>query len=620
MQISPDSQAAGGRVRYPPIEDHGIIGDMHSVALVATDGTINWCCLPHFDSPSLFAAILDADGGGHFRIGPPIAAKCRQMYLPDTNVLVTRFLCEAGVGEVVDFMPIQKDAVCRLHQIYRTVRVVRGTLPFLLECVPAFGYGREGHEVRLVPGGALFQSAARTVTLRSPVALEAVGAGVRALFVLHAGDALTFVLEHAENGDAVERLDPIASGTQAFHDTVAYWRSWTGTIRYQGRWREMVSRSALALKLMTFAPTGAIVAAPTTSLPEHLRGVRNWDYRFTWIRDASFTLYAFLRLGLTGEAAAFMEWIRERCVESTDGSLQLMYSIHGGRVVEEAELSHFEGYRGSRPVRVGNAAHRQLQLDIYGELMDAVYLFDKYSSPISFDFWTGVSRLLDYVADHWQEPDEGIWEVRSGRQHFVYSKVMCWVALNRGIRLALKRGLPGNLAKWVPAQDQAFLEIMNRGWDPGKQCFVRHYGSEALDAANLIMPLVKFISPTDPRMLSTLDRTAESLVSDSLVHRYQLSGTGSEDGVAGQEGTFSMCTFWYVEALTRAGRVPDARLVFEKMLGYGSHLGLFAEQVGLTGEGLGNFPQAFTHLGLISAAFNLDRALDGRGVRSTTQQ
>ncbi len=601
------------RAPYPPIEDHGVIGDLHSVALVATDGTIDWCCLPHFDSPSLFAAILDDGRGGHFRIAPEIAAKSRQMYLPDTNVLVTRFLCEAGVGEVVDFMPIQADAASARHQIYRTVRVVRGTLPFAVECRPAFDYGRDPHEARVVDGGVIFrsQTAGTTATLRSTRPLEVSGAAACCAFTLAAGEAVTFVLELTENGDATEPLAPLPDGEPAFHETVAYWRRWVGTIRYQGRWREMVHRSALALKLMTFAPTGAIVAAPTSSLPEHVTGVRNWDYRYTWIRDASFTIYAFLRLGLTQEAGAFMAWIRQRCEDSPDGSLQLMYTIHGAPVTEETELEHLEGYRGSRPVRVGNAAHEQLQLDIYGELMDAVYLFDKYGSPISFDFWVAVSRLLDYVAAHWQQPDEGIWEVRAGRQHFVYSKVMCWVALNRGIRLALKRGLPGNFETWVPAQDQVFMEIMTRGWNPEKGCFVRHYDSTALDAANLIMPLVKFISPTDPRMLSTLDRTAECLVSDSLVHRYQLGGTGAEDGIAGTEGTFSMCTFWYAEALARAGRVEDARLVFEKMLGYASHVGLYTEQIGLTGEGLGNFPQAFTHLGLISAAFSLNRVLDG---------
>jgi len=605
------------RSRYPPIEDHGLIGDLHSVALVANDGTIDWCCLPHFDSPSLFAALLDADRGGHFRIAPTMEAKRKQMYFADTNILTTRFLCEGGVGEVIDFMPASERRAheAMRHQIVRVVQVARGTLPFLLECEPAFDYGRMPHRIDVRRGGALFESDRGLVALRSPAPLEVRGSGVQAAFTLKAGESATFVLEYATAGRAADLLEPTDADEEAFDRTVAFWRAWVGRVRYQGRWREMVHRSALALKLLTFAPTGAIVAAPTMSLPEELGGVRNWDYRFTWIRDASLTLYAFLRLGLTSEAAAFVEWIRNRCQESPDGSLQLMYTIHGEPVVDEVDLSHLAGYRGSRPVRVGNSAHGQRQLDIYGELMDAVYLFDKHGSPISFDFWIAVSRLLDYVAAHWQDTDEGIWEVRSGRRHFVYSKLMCWVALNRGIRLARKRAFPGNIDLWTRAQDAVFLEIMDRGWNAERQCFVQHYDSTALDAANLMMPLVKFISPTDPRMLSTLERTAQTLVSDSLVHRYQLDGRGAEDGVAGREGTFSMCTFWYVEALARAGRVHDARYVFDKMLGYANHVGLFSEQIGLTGESLGNFPQGFTHLGLISAAFNLDRAIDLRAGR-----
>jgi GH15 family glucan-1,4-alpha-glucosidase len=601
-------------LRYPPIEEHGLIGDLHSVALVATDGTIDWCCLPHFDSPSLFASLLDADRGGYFRLAPTIDAKRKQMYLPDTNILMTRFLCEDGVGEIVDFMPARDASAGEgtRHQIYRIVRVARGRLTFQADCVPAFDYARTPHRIELRPHGALFASDERSLALHAPVPLAIHGDGVRAVFSLNAGESATFVLEYLPDGAAVEFGEPTASGEHAFRRTVAFWQSWLGRIRYEGRWREMVHRSALTLKLLTFAPTGAIVAAPTMSLPEQLGGVRNWDYRFTWIRDASFTLYAFLRLGLTSEAAAFMEWIRHRCEESPDGSLQLMYTIHGRPVPDEIDLHHLAGYCGARPVRVGNSANAQYQLDIYGELMDAVYLHDKHGTPISYDFWTAVSRLLDYVAAHWHEEDEGIWEVRSGRRHFVYSKLMCWVALNRGSRLANKRGLPGNFAVWVEAQNAIFLEIMRRGWNAERQCFVQHYGSTALDAANLIMPLVKFIAPTDPRMLSTLAQTADSLVSDSLVHRYQLSGHGSEDGVAGREGTFSMCTFWYVEALARAGRTAEARLIFDKMLGYANHLGLFAEQIGLTGDALGNFPQAFTHLGLISAAVNLDRALNQR--------
>ena len=597
--------------RYAPIENHGVIGDLHTIALVATDGTIDWCCLPHFDSPSVFASILDAEKGGYFRITSTLKCRKKQMYFPDTNVLLTRFLSEAGVGEINDFMPVEESGPtsAHSHQIYRVVKVVRGEVQFRLECMPAFNYGRDDHRVSLEAGGAVFVSESCTVALHTPVPIEAKGPGVVSTFTLRAGESATFIVKHVEHGTAGDVLTPSASGEEAFDTTVAFWRTWLRRGQYRGRWREMVDRSALALKLLTFQPTGAIVAAPTTSLPEELGGERNWDYRFTWVRDASFTLYAFLRLGFTSEAERFIEWIRHRAEETETGALQIMYGINGENRLDEVELTHLEGYRGSRPVRIGNAAYDQLQLDIYGELMDAVYLYDKYGSPISYDFWLHLVHLLDHVCDHWQEKDEGIWEVRGGRQHFVYSKLMCWVALNRGIRLARKRGLPGNQPRWFAVQDEIFREIMERGWNAEKQCFVQHYGSTALDASNLMMPLVKFVSPTDPRMLSTLDRTAESLVSDSLVHRYQVGGDGAEDGLSGKEGTFSMCTFWYVEALTRAGRIPEARFTFEKMLGYANHLGLYAEELGVAGEALGNFPQAFTHLGLISAAFNLDRAL-----------
>ncbi len=600
--------------RYPPIENHGIIGDLHTVALVAIDGTIDWYCLPHFDSPSLFASILDADKGGYFKISATWDARRKQMYFPDTNVLLTRFLSEAGVGEVIDFMPVESDSHAdpgHTHQIYRMVKVVRGEVEFRLECMPAFNYGRDVHTVSVAPHGALFTSDGLAVALHSPLPLEVKGPGVVSTFTLRAGETATFILKQVERGASGEVLAKCADGEAVFEQTVGFWRTWLSQSRYRGRWREMVDRSALALKLLTFQPTGAIVAAPTTSLPEELGGVRNWDYRFTWVRDASFTLYAFLRLGFTQEAERFMEWIRQRAEETESGALQIMYGINGERDLAEIELPHLEGYRGSKPVRIGNGAYDQLQLDIYGELMDAVYLYDKYGSPISYDFWRHLERMLDYVCDHWHEKDEGIWEVRGGRQHFVYSKLMCWVALNRGIRLSRKRGLPGNPQRWFKVHDEIFREIMEKGWNAEKQCFVQHYGSTALDASNLMMPLVKFVSPTDPRMLSTIDRTTETLVSDSLVHRYQFDGDGAEDGLSGQEGTFSMCTFWYVEALTRAGRLREARFTFEKMLGYASHLGLYGEELGMTGEALGNFPQAFTHLGLISAAFNLNRELGG---------
>ena len=407
-----------------------------------------------------------------------------------------------------------------------------------------------------------------------------------------------------------------------FKATVEYWRRWLSTCSYKGRWRETVERSALVLKLLTYEPTGAIVAAPTCSLPEELGGERNWDYRYTWIRDAAFTLYGLLRIGFSEAACRFIDWIEARAHEpNPDGSLQIMYGIDGRHELTEETLDHLEGYKGSGPVRVGNGAYGQLQLDIYGELMDAVYLYNKYGAPISYELWTHLRQLTNWVCDNWQRTDEGIWEVRGGQQHFVYSKVMCWVAVDRALRLADKRSFPADRERWLRVRDQIYEEIMERGWSPTRQAFVQAYGSEVLDASNLIMPLVFFQSPTDPRMISTLDvinRSPENggLVSNNLVYRYDVSRT--VDGLSGAEGTFNMCTFWLVEAMTRAGqfdrsRLDDARLMFEQMLSYGNHLGLYAEETGPSGEALGNFPQAFTHLALISAAFNLDRALGGGG-------
>ncbi|MGH7231361.1 MAG: glycoside hydrolase family 15 protein, partial [Nitrospiraceae bacterium] len=443
--------------------------------------------------------------------------------------------------------------------------------------------------------------------------------GAGAVFVLQEEQSAVFMLGPTQSDASCVRCPLLGEIDQLFEHTVNYWRRWLSKCTYTGRWREMVYRSALTLKLLTFEPTGAIVAAPTCSLPETLGGIRNWDYRYTWIRDAAFTLYGLLRIGFTEEADGFMAWLEARGREvDADGSLQIVYGIDGRHDLTERTLDHLDGYRGSRPVRIGNGAHDQLQLDIYGELLDGLYLYNKYVMPIGYDAWTRIRRRLNWLCDNWQQPDEGIWETRGGRRHFVYSKLMCWVAMDRGLRLADKRSFPADRARWFQVRDQMYEEVMTKGWNPKRQAFVQHYDSESLDASNLMMPLVFFMSPNDPRMLKTLDAINRSpkeggLVSDGLVYRYD-SETG-EDGLHGREGTFNMCTFWLVEALTRAGRIDrakltEARLLFERMLGYANHVGLYAEEIGGSGEALGNFPQAFTHLSLISAAFNLDRALD----------
>ncbi len=597
---------------YKPIESYGVIGDLHTIALVGKDGSIDWCCLPHFDSPSIFASVLDHQKGGHFKIAPIQETVQKQMYLPATCILITRFLCKQGVAEIIDFMPIrgEKDKAPHIHQIVRWVRVVRGTLDFKLECFPAFDYGRKKHSLSLRKSGAVFSVAGSEVLgLTSKIKLKGSERGVEANFTLNEGQALTFLLRQVPKGSETKIHSENFHTTHVFEQTRTYWQNWLRGCKYQGRWREMVQRSALTLKLLTFEPTGAIVAAPTTSLPEEIGGVRNWDYRYTWIRDAAFTVYAFLRLGLTREAERFMEWIADRARErSKDGSLQIMYGIRGEHKLEEIELKHLEGYMGSGPVRIGNGAYNQLQMDIYGELMDSVYLSNKYSKPISYDLWVHLRNLMTYVCKNWKLKDEGIWEVRGGRQHFVYSKVMCWVALDRGIRLADKRSFPSDRNHWIKVRDQIYEEVMKKGWNEKKKSFVQHYGTDALDASNLILPMTFFISPTDSRMKSTVDATLKELVSDSLVHRYKI-GHGASDGISGGEGSFSMCTFWLVECLTRQGQLSKARLMFEKMLSYANHLGLYAEEIGASGEALGNYPQAFTHLALISAAYNLNRAL-----------
>ncbi len=608
------------RLDRRPIEHHGVIGDLNTIALVSIDGAIDFMCAPSFDSPSVFAALLDRERGGVFQLAPILKdAAHKQLYLPDTNVLLTRFLSSEGVAEVSDFMPVEEAG--HAHNVVRRAKTVRGEVRFRMRCAPRFDYGRTGHSVERTSDGALFQArgdGGLALRLHSSVPLRLDGGDATADFTLRADESASFVLEEIRAGEDTPcaRPDYVA---EAFKATVNYWRGWISRATYRGRWRESVARSALVLKLLTSRQHGSIVAAPTFGLPEEIGGVRNWDYRYTWIRDASFTLYGLMRLGFTDEAAAFMHWVEARCNElPPDGALEIMYAIDGRPVPTEVTLDHLAGYMGSRPVRIGNAAAEHLQLDIYGELMDAVYLFDKYGSPISHDLWHDLLRLIGWVTEHWREPDESIWEVRGGRREFLYSRVLCWVAIDRAIRLATKRSFPAPIARWRDVRDEIYGDIFSRFWNEDRKSFVQHANTTEVDAASLLMPLVRFVSPTDPRWVSTLRRIEQDLVSDSLVYRYRIydGADGTTDGLTGQEGTFSMCTFWYVECLSRLGDLPKARFYFEKMLGYANHLGLYGEELGPRGQHLGNFPQAFTHLALISAAFDLDRRLDVAGHRS----
>jgi GH15 family glucan-1,4-alpha-glucosidase len=598
---------------YNPIESYGVIGDLHSVALVGADGSIDWCCLPRFDSPSVFGRILDSQKGGHFRLSAVQEGRIKQMYLPDTNVLLTRFLSSEGVGEVTDFMPILQrsggQTPGRTRQIIRIAKGILRTVNFRLECVPSFDYARQPHEIEVHSWGVRFVTAKLSLLLISPVPLEIDGTGAYVDFALNANESVTFALRVENPAD--EAQHNLTDGDGLLTDTVRFWRNWLTHCRYQGRWREMVMRSALMLKLLTYEPTGAIVAAPTCSLPEEIGGHRNWDYRYSWVRDAAFSVYALMRLGYTEEAAAFTSFMQGCAIEEQreNGPLNVLYGIDGRHEVPEQTLDHLDGYKGSRPVRIGNSAAKHLQLDIYGELMDSIYLYDKYGNALAYDMWQQVESMLDWVTQNWQRADQSIWEVRGGTQQFTYSKLQCWVALDRGLRLATKRSFPLGRHDWQQTRDSIYRSIMTDGWNPELRTFVQYSGADALDASALMMPLMLFISPTDPRMLSTLDAIRRELVSDSLVYRYDV-GKAARDGLPGGEGTFCICSFWLVEAITRAGYIEEAQFLFEKMLTYANHLGLFGEQLSPGGETLGNFPQAFTHLGLISAAFNLDRRLD----------
>ena len=596
---------------FQPIESYGVIGNMQSIALVGMNGSIDFLCYPNFDSPTVFAALLDDKKGGQFEIRPQLAnMRVRQLYLPETNILLTRFLAEEGVAELTDFMPIEQDGE-QPNEIVRSVSVIRGNVHFEMRCQPRFNYAAGQHELQTAERCATFRPADNLLppmSLYSTVALEQQLRDVKATFTLKAGERANFIFGTPRAEGQPPEMDLLV---HRFFDTAQFWKTWISQSNYKGRWREMVLRSALLLKLLISRKYGSLIAAPTFSLPESIGGVRNWDYRFTWVRDAAFTLYALIRLGFVDETEAFIAWLKDRLTDDAQrGPLQVMYGIDGRQKLDEIALDHLCGYENSRPVRIGNAAYEQLQLDIYGEMMDAMYLANKYGHAVSHQGWKSVQHRLDWLGTNWQRPDEGIWEVRGGPREFLHSRMMCWVAFDRALRLALKRSLPGPLDVWQRTRDEIRSDIFTNFWDEGLQSFVQAKGTKDLDASALLMPMMRFISPVDPLWLSTMRAIEERLIEDTLVRRYEVHRS-HVDGLPGTDGSFTACSFWYVECLARAGDLEKAQLLFEKLLGYANHLGLYSEELGRDGRHLGNFPQAFTHLALISAATYLDRALSG---------
>ncbi|KAK3694763.1 Six-hairpin glycosidase-like protein [Podospora appendiculata] len=653
---------------YLPIENYGLIGNMRTCALVGMDGSVDYMCWPEFDSPTVFCHILDKDKGGFFSIHPTADLTCttKQQYLPSSNILQTRYIHEDGVVDVVDFFPRPKKASVLAKSpaqstyremtsvqeelkkwLVRRVECIRGRLSLDVEIFPAFEYATEKHTTTILQDEVTSCSSeskavafhAETVKLQLDVSIDhgedetancptvrfrkvtkpgMLGEGVVATIEIVEGQGISFILRN----DLPNHITPIITSNvldSQQHDTQTYWYNWISKSKYKGRWREVVNRSLMILKMMTYEPTGAIIAAPTFSIPEDIGGVRNWDYRFSWVRDSSFTIYILLRLGFTEEADAYMNFISERFLKSriSDGGLPIMFTIRGETDIPERELLHLDGYKGSKPVRIGNGAAFHQQFDIYGELMDAIYLYNKYGKPIPWDLWVSVRQMLDYVLTIMNQPDMSIWEVRNNKQNFTYSKIMLWVAFDRGLRLSEKRNFPcPNRAKWLEARDFLYEEIMEKGYSTELQCFVQSYENNTmLDSSILIAPLVFFIAPNDPRFVNTMDRIMlppdkGGLTSTGLVYRYDTEL--SEDGVGGREGAFSMCTFWLVEAMTRASvydpkYLPRAVNLFENMLSFSNHLMMFSEEISRSGEQLGNTPQAFSHLALISAAFNLDR-------------
>ncbi len=614
---------------YVPIEDYGAIGNLLSVALVSRTGSIDWCCLPRLDSPGVFAAILDRRRGGRFSLRPRgVTAMGDQRYMADTNVLETWWEFGGTRLTITDFMPLRgsilrADDPPTAPRIYRIVRCEGGDCEVELEWSPRFDYARGATRMEIDGGSAIATGDEATLSLSGvpvPIELELTEHGpvARATFRVRGGDAVPLLTWHGTDETGWPRDDWEA----AQRETVEAWREWLherdeGEVcDFAGEWQGMVSRSGLALKLLTFPRTGAIAAAATTSLPEQIGGVRNWDYRYTWIRDASFTAQALVALGHRAEAIDFIEWAEHTCMRDAErpGHLHLMYTLDGDPDILEVELDHLEGYRGSRPVRIGNKASGQFQLDIYGELLNAVWELTRIGGTIDADRWRFLTLVADQACMFWRKPDYGIWEVRSEPQHFVYSKLMVWVALDRAIRIAERYALDGPIEQWRQTLEAVREEILDLGFDEGLNTFVQAYGTQRLDAANLLVGIVGLLPMSDPRVQGTIDATLERLTENDLVYRYLADE--EVDGIAGHDGAFGLTTFWLVDALALSGRIAEARRIFEKVARRANHLGLYSEEFDpRTGAFLGNFPQAFTHIGFINSAVYLAYA-EGRQIPS----
>ncbi|CAN5748971.1 glycoside hydrolase family 15 protein [soil metagenome] len=602
---------------YRPISDYGIIGDTRGLALVNSEGGIDWCALPHIDSPPFFLKILDTDKGGAFGIKPTGRFSSDRRYIDDSNVLRTRFSTAKGTVELTDCfsVPSHKDRDEEpAHEILRLVECTRGTVEIQLDCRVTPDYARQDAPVKLIDAGTArwtYEGGEVWLTGNWPIEIDGEDR-ITCRCKMETGDRFYAILSDS-------RPDKPVSGEVRYriNQAVNFWRQWVHECPYFGMYRNMVIRSALTLKLLTFRPTGAIVAAATTSLPEEIGGERNWDYRYTWIRDATLTLWSFGLIGFYDEADDFMHWIQDRCFDRDGGRLQIMYGIRGEKDLTEQTLDHLSGYRDSRPVRIGNGAYDQRQLDIYGEIFDTAYLFyyvwerlERYShheETLEGPMWKNLRELADEVCDVWMEKDQGIWEVRGGPQHFVHSKVMCWVALQRAVRLARHFDLPGDIERWSKIRDEIKATTLERGYNEELGCFTQAYDSTALDASALLLPMVHFVKGDDPRMAGTVDAIQNQLTEDGLVYRYLIEET--DDGLSGDEGTFTICSFWLVDNLSFLGRIDEARDLFAKLINFSNDLGLYSEEIDpRTGEFLGNFPQAFTHMALINAAVNLDKA------------